>query len=379
MGQCSLRKINTFMFYFRYRPWSDISVKELLYNEIYFSSVKEANDPYEGKFFVKFKSDKSKWEKVFQNDDVFFQFSDNRNFFDNVVNFFSDKQEWTLDEILSLKTGDFYSSGVKDIDTNSFVRTLNQYFDSIFNKLQKYFVSFSKNCDNTTMWSHYASKHEGFCLIFNFENKQIRQDSQNLKTKLHVKELDGFSHSIFANPPVSEYFNLFDVKYLNKLEKLDGFLFLDASNYQKNKETIREAYLQKSKAWKYEEETRILLEIDAKNYIESKWSKTQRLFHYDFNQLVGIILGYRMEQEAREQIVEIIKEKIRTRSTETGFCIFEAKLSMKYQKVDLEPVKIIISHDTEIDKKDPRFQIAYKRWKDKYSFDMNNLSEERKK
>lgn len=374
MGQCSLRKINTFMFYFRYRPWSDISVKELLYNEIYFSSVKEANDPYEGKFFVKFKSDKSKWEKVFQNNEVFFQFYDNRNLFDKVVDFFSDKPEWTLDEILALTVGNFHSNGIHYKDADSFVRTLNPHFANKFIGLQKYFVSFSRNCDNTLMWSHYASKHEGFCLIFNFEDNKVKQDYQKSKTELPVKEISDINPNCWAaKSQIPQNFDLHNVDYLAEIQALDGFTWFDKTNFQQHKQKIHDLYLQKSEAWEYEEESRILLEMDRGVLGTSKWSKNQRLFHYDFNQLVGIILGYRMEQEAREQIVEIIKEKIGTQSKEFGFCIFEAKLSMKYQKVDLEPVEIIISHDTEIDKKDPRFQIVYKKWKDKYSsFSTNN-------
>ena len=361
------------MLYYRYRPWSDISVKELLYNEIYFSSVKEANDPYEGKFFVKFKSDKSKWEKVFQNHEVFFQFYDNRNFFDKIVNFFSDKQEWTLDEILSLKTVDFHSNGIHYKDADSFLRTLNSYFADKFIGLQKYFVSFSRNCDNTLMWSHYANKHEGFCLIFNFKDNKVKQDYQKSKTELTVKEFSDLNPDCWAaKSPIPLDFDLHNVGYLSGTQTFDGFEWFDNAKYQQNKENLKNVYLQKSKAWEYEEESRILLEMDRGVLGRSKWSKTQRLFHYDFNQLVGIILGYRMEQETREQIIEIIKEKMGTRSTETGFCIFEAKLSMKYQKVDLDPIKIIISHNTEIDKKDHGFPVAYKRWKDKYSFSTNN-------
>ena len=355
------------MLYYRYRPWNDISIKELLYNEIYFTSAEESNDPYEGKKFVQFKSDKSKWENIFQNHDVFFQFYDNRNFFDKVVDFFSTKQEWTLEEILSLKITDFHSLGIHYKDIDSFVRTLNPYFTNKFSGLQKYFVSFSRNCDDTLMWSHYAGKHEGFCLIFNFKDNKVKQDYQKLKTELPVKELSVINpNSLAANSQIPQDFDLYNVNYLSETQNLDGFTWFDNSKYKQNKENLRNVYLQKSKAWEYEKESRIILEMDRGIRGKSKWSKIQRLFHYDFDQLVGIILGSRMKQEAREQIIEIIKEKIKTQSTDSGFCIFEANLSMKYQKVDLDPVTIIISHNTEIDKKDPRFQIAYERWENKY-------------
>ena len=273
-----------------------------------------------------------------------------------------------------MTVGNFHSNGIHYKDADSFVRTLNPHFANKFIGLQKYFVSFSRNCDNTLMWSHYASKHEGFCLIFNFEDNKVKQDYQKSKTELPVKEISDINPNCWAaKSQIPQNFDLHNVDYLAEIQALDGFTWFDKTNFQQHKQKIHDLYLQKSEAWEYEEESRILLEMDRGVLGTSKWSKNQRLFHYDFNQLVGIILGYRMEQEAREQIVEIIKEKIGTQSKEFGFCIFEAKLSMKYQKVDLEPVEIIISHDTEIDKKDPRFQIVYKKWKDKYSsFSTNN-------
>ena len=357
------------MICYRYRHWSDISVKELLYNEIYFCSADESNDPYEGKKFIKFKRNKSKWKKVFQDDNAFPELYLYRNLFDKVVNFFCSRKEWTLQEILLLKEIDFsfLREDLKEIGIFvDILKELKEYFCKSFNSLEKYFVSFSKNCDNTAMWSHYADKHKGFCLIFNCYDNKLHQDPLNRKKELHVKTIiDSFPHSPFANSPVAEYFDLCDIKYLYKLKYFDGFLPF-VSNFQKNKEAIRETYLQKSKAWINEEELRILLEFEGKYYIESKWSKTQRLFHYDFNQLVGIILGYRMEQEVREQIIEIIKEKIETHYKEFGFCIFEAELSLKYQKVDLEPIMIINQNAKLIGKNNIEFDELYKNWTNNY-------------
>lgn len=37
------------MFYYRYRPATELAIKELIYDEMYFASEAECNDPYEGK------------------------------------------------------------------------------------------------------------------------------------------------------------------------------------------------------------------------------------------------------------------------------------------------------------------------------------------
>ena len=52
------------MFYYRYRPYSELSMKELMYDEIYFSSSEESNDPYEGKIFFQFDKSEEKWKRL---------------------------------------------------------------------------------------------------------------------------------------------------------------------------------------------------------------------------------------------------------------------------------------------------------------------------
>lgn len=51
------------LFYYRYRPVSELTLKELRYNELYFSSRAENNDPYDGKVFLSYDFDIEKWER----------------------------------------------------------------------------------------------------------------------------------------------------------------------------------------------------------------------------------------------------------------------------------------------------------------------------
>jgi len=54
------------MLYYRYRPGGELSLKELRYNEIYFSSAAESNDPYDGKVFLSYKFDRDKWKRLLE-------------------------------------------------------------------------------------------------------------------------------------------------------------------------------------------------------------------------------------------------------------------------------------------------------------------------
>jgi len=52
------------MHYYRYRSDSELSLKELIYNEIYFASPKESNDPFDSKSFYEFPHDTIRWSRL---------------------------------------------------------------------------------------------------------------------------------------------------------------------------------------------------------------------------------------------------------------------------------------------------------------------------
>ena len=52
------------MFYYRYRSGSELSIKELIYDELYFASRSECNDPYEGKIFAIFGKNEVAWNNL---------------------------------------------------------------------------------------------------------------------------------------------------------------------------------------------------------------------------------------------------------------------------------------------------------------------------
>ena len=52
------------MFYYRYRSGSELAIKELIYDELYFASREECNDPYEGKTFAAFSKNEALWSNL---------------------------------------------------------------------------------------------------------------------------------------------------------------------------------------------------------------------------------------------------------------------------------------------------------------------------
>lgn len=54
------------MLYYRYRPFSEFSLKELMYNELFFASAEECNDPHECRDLLQFPPDYEKWHRVLE-------------------------------------------------------------------------------------------------------------------------------------------------------------------------------------------------------------------------------------------------------------------------------------------------------------------------
>ncbi|MRU49993.1 DUF2971 domain-containing protein [Pseudomonas gessardii] len=82
---------------------------------------------------------------------------------------------------------------------------------------------------------------------------------------------------------------------------------------------IQRQLLTKNKCWEYEKECRLLLPQPTR-FISgvSDYSSLQRLFHYDFSQVVGIIFGARMAESEKQKIRDIINAKLRKRFSKLG-------------------------------------------------------------
>lgn len=92
---------------------------------------------------------------------------------------------------------------------------------------KKGLLCFSKNWRNPVLWSHYASRHKGVCLGFDLA--------------------DGLAK---------------DVKYAS--ERLLRQAVKDTQHLEVNESLIQDLLYTKYEHWKYEEETRVFVELDPK-------------------------------------------------------------------------------------------------------------------
>lgn len=362
-------------------------MKELIYDEMYFSSVSECNDPYEGKLFAVFEKNPECWNRLIKQ-------ALSKKFQEEYSSLVQRLVEYCI-EISPISVNDFLKLSCSDFHITVFIDEIlppEQAIETFISPLAKaindikylivtnalvehYFVSFSKSRDNILMWSHYANNHKGYCLVFH------PIDSKIMKHRLWWET--GFSYDTPNSPFFSQLqfnfpekgFPIHDIEYNDELTtNPNAFLLFPgavSSGYSTKEidaamNSITDAYLRKHSVWRYEEEARLLISGGVQQIARQilHLSKHQRLFHYDPSQLVGIILGVRMPSEQRTQVTEIIKQKLKMYNLSAGFVIFEARLSTTTRNIEVEPIKILYPKD-EVDKKHFSFNQRFSAWVDR--------------
>lgn len=367
------------MLYYRYRSPSELSFKELLYSEIFFSSTEECNDPFDSKTFYEFQPDQQRWEKLFELA------------LGNLAKLIPDaaanaatkmvkRGTITLDEAMSMDFASHLRIATK-IDDPFFLSAASASIMRLFELYKpesNYFVSFSRRCDEPLMWSHYAGRHEGYCLIFRSVGGALYQNALALKTSARREAPKSFSP--FISRAIPDRFKFCNVEYKETVEHLNAFdrfpetvAMKVLSDTEAVELTLKQnaQYFQKHESWSYEEETRITLRAPEPWLFQDRfeYSHQERLFQYEPSQLVGIILGARMSESHKKRILQILEERDDRISGHTSykrilfdFLLQEANLSTRHRQLDIAPLQFIGRVNT-AKPGEPKFDSAFERWK----------------
>ncbi|GAB6260351.1 DUF2971 domain-containing protein [Photobacterium sp. R1] len=369
------------MYVYRYRSPGLLSQKGLIYDEWYFASREELNDPIDMQSKFEFPANnKITWLRVINS------LWQNKSWADVAANYFDSICPISYEKLIeeyeshSVKVveGIFKSSKVSLSDLQRINESQKQFkaMLSLYAPSAGYSVSLSTCNDEMLMWSHYAASHSGYCLIYRPINGYLYQCPKRLKDSLSVSQ--GHTNLI------GNKFRVEDIEYENEIEAIDAFSLLPAyhTGYKFETEEERMGFyaktqnqlLTKSECWAYEKEARLLLPQPS-NHIsgESTYSNYQRLFHYDFNQVVGIIFGARMKEHEKLSIKEIINEKIQKRVRDLGESNTKTHVfDFLYQQAEIcsssRVVKIIdqelVSMGTPLKVGSEYYEIKLKEWKE---------------
>lgn len=345
------------MHVYRFRSSGLMSQKSVLYDEMYFASTEELNDPIDMRSHFVFSGDSKKnWSKVL--DVVWGEHCVSLNS-EMISSYLSDLCPIDYFELINRKTEIkehifklCFESGKLNLNfTGRVFQLINKFisFIELYQPNTGYSVSLSKVNNETLMWSHYASSHKGFCLIFKTINNEISQCEERKKSSIEVS--NGHSTTIPENFSVSE------ITYNNQVSPIDAFTVFPAAcstlvvsshddriKYHENK---RRHLTTKSECWDYEQEVRLLIESPSR-YIsgEGILKPYKRLFHYDFSQVVGVIFGARIPESEKEALKHILTEKLKKESLNAGSAENKILFDFMFQQANLssDSRKVIINN-----------------------------------
>ena len=353
---------------------------------MYFSSPEECNDPFDSKTFYVFDNNKDKWTKLLKFSLEQTNATISKDFLQIMVDFLCASCPLTFDTAANSNfLEDFPSKTVEQSALVNFIAVRIKAILAIYKPPTKYFASFSKLNSESLMWSHYANKHTGFCLIFKAIDGELKLSPKFKKDQIIRKTPNGIANEMSYTLP--ESFKFKDIEYKRDVESLDAFLHMpvavtgDVSNQREagKLSTQREShYLQKGQSWFYESETRLTLPPPPPWLFGEQitYSRQERLFHYEPSQLAGIIYGARISIEDKIRIQEILKERknfinevSNYSRTVFNFVEFEAKLSTNQRQLNIEPISL--NGKPTIDKD---FKRLYKEWQEGYGYKRENSS-----
>ena len=375
------------MFYYRYRSGSELSVKELIYDELYFASREECNDPYEGKTFATFSADKDLWNNLINEALKAYNIKPLKSLKERIVQYFLSKAPMPIENVLRIPKNEFVDIGARTYEQRLLPSMLEaiQNYVMWYSPEERYFASFSKANDNFLLWSHYANNHKGFCLVYRPIDGKIKQNPNWKRTQTATLPLPRLT---FVVP---DAFEIQDVEYVSTPKSSDGFMCFPASvagdKHAPEEVEMAQAeraknYLQKHSVWDYEQEARVVLSSGVQWLAGRKLTLPahQRLFHIDSTQLVGIILGSQMPDVQRQRIREVITEKVERWYIPTtdhriisNFILFEEILSETNREVVIEP-KEIYTGTSVLTKKSPDFSRLYEEWQNGWAIEIKGNS-----
>ena len=351
---------------------------------MYFASPDECNDPFDSKTFYVFSDDKEMWGRIIQ----FSIERTNAILPDRLLNLLAEhiskKCPLTFDEACSINLlDDFQINNPTDKALINFVGVRIQDILRIYKPATRYFVSFSKVNSEPLMWSHYADKHRGFCLIFRAINGALKQSANQKKRSIVRKTKNGIAPSMTYGIPESFPFTKID--YESEVKPLNALLHLpvgvtgkasDEADTKRIRQEQESHYKQKSKSWEYEEEYRLMLQPPLAWLFGEHfdYTKQERLFHYQPSQLTGIIYGARMETVEKDRIKELLRERRdwhayqeEEKIEDFSFFEFDAVLSPNQRSVIIKPTGLL-SYMT-MPPTDPNFDRLYNEWLDGWGWE----------
>ncbi len=326
---------------YKYRPLSDFLFKELRYNELYFASYTELNDPLDLSSRIDFKpTDKKQLEylihfliKTSINLSSNINSESGRNYIQKIIKLSKNIELRgeicsRLYSYLRAQNYDFISldiieENIKKVSKEFQIEFKLENFNDEVQRITKVFFEssfatcFSSTCTDFLMWSHYASKHTGICIEFSLDHKEHfpyfsvgnrKPDEKKYLEKYSEWELKGHLYWDKINEVKYQKnlpsINFYDFSAVFENENDCDLMGLSKSWWHGYDHELERVFSVKTLPWKYEKEWRAI-EI---NFGELK-EPEDRIRHYPIKALTGIYFGIRTPNKVKNRIYKILNSK----------------------------------------------------------------------
>lgn len=285
---------------YKFMPPTTYSLMSLLQQTVHLSSPRTFNDPFDSylcvnreQFLKKYLLDKVKSMGKVSNDFNLNTLSKNEywkifnSHCDGEKKNYKSKSYYSiLQEIINEKSDEF-----KDLLDNKLPMAANNEFNLKMDYLRNTmfriscFSNFEEEDElmkNTTMWSHYADNHSGFCIKYT---------------------LDEMNHHRYNNIISC---GLFPVKYTARTQEITSYQLLKTNTNSdsidvKIQQKVFKSFLTKSRFWSYEKEWRLIVcENDSFLFYEN---------NIPFLKVDAIYLGCRINKCLKKFLVKIADDK----------------------------------------------------------------------
>lgn len=213
-------------------------------------------------------------------------------------------------------------NGVMNDIFEGFPETVDEIRPDQLNQLNNlaYMVCLSQDKDNILMWSHYAQKHEGICVEYDF--KLLKEDPYNI--------LEHLFPVVYKEKRIYKR----DISSLIDSHTDLSIAVRDGTDYcgKECLDDILPMFLIKSNHWEYENEWRIIYTLKQMYDIDNL-----ELYHQNLHLpcISSVYLGYRIHPEIKKNILEICE---RNSTDNRKISVFHAKLSKSSYKIEFEKV-----------------------------------------
>jgi len=329
---------------YKYRPLTELLYKELHYQEMYFASYNELNDPLDLSaridfsckdkdgldflLFLLYKTtitfDKNASEEQNDNSSKLLTFIQNKKqektlkntLHKNLIELQKHKNKIWLEDIEFIvhKTCDALSISFQ-FNYKNFRNEINKITEKFLQN--SYVTCFSEKKDNFLMWSHYASKHMGICLEFTLNESSFFPFIISQKRELnYLKNDERFSEynlkkliidsrtSKVSYQKEQPYINFFNFSHVFQNEHDCDLIGLSKPWTHKYAFELENIFSIKTEPWAYEEEWRII-EIN----FDKKKSPEDRIRHYPLECLTGVYFGKNTPKNVKERICNILNKE----------------------------------------------------------------------